>query len=99
MVQQMRGFMRSQGNLVRKQYLVSEGNVKKLEELASVKGTSAADIVRHAIDAYDPQGAGEMDTPELMALVSQKLKEAVSATRKANRNVAKSLKLLNTEKL
>ena len=63
-----------------------------------IRGTSAAKIVRQAIDAYDPHVAGEMDAPDLMELVSEKLKEAVSATKKANRKVAKALKSLNTVK-
>ncbi len=86
--------MRSQGNLVRKQYLVSESNVKKLEKLASVKGTSAADIVRHAIDAYDPHGVEEMDTPELMALVSERLKETIADTQRTRRRLNRTLKKL-----
>lgn len=86
--------MRAQSNLVRKQYLVSRENVRKLELLADARGTSAAEIVRQAIDAYDPHGAGDMEAPELMALVSEKLKEAVSATRKTNRKVARVLKSL-----
>ncbi len=90
--------MSSQSNLVRKQYLVSEENIEKVEKIASSQGTSAANIVRQAIDAYDPHGAGEMDAPDLMELVSEKLKEAVSATKKANRKVAKALKSLNTVK-
>jgi predicted DNA-binding protein len=90
--------MGSTGNLVRKQYLVSEDNIDKLEKLASARGTSAADIVRQAIDAYDPHGAQDMEAPELMELVSEKLKEAISATKKANRKVAKALKSLDTVK-
>jgi len=90
--------MRAQSNLVRRQYLVSRDNIKKVERLASTKGTSAADIVRQAIEAYDPHGAGDMDAPELMELVSQKLKDAVVSTKKANRNVAKALKTLSTVK-
>ncbi len=87
--------MRARTNLVRKQYLVSEDNVKKIEKLASSRGTSAADIVRQAIEAYDPHGAGEMEAPELMQLVHEKLKDTISATKKTNKKVASILKLLN----
>lgn len=87
--------MRSQTNLVRKQYLVSEDNVKKIEKLAGSRGTSAADIVRQAIEAYDPHGAGDMEAPDLMQLVHEKLKDAISATKKTNKKVAGVLKSLN----
>ena len=91
--------MGTQANLVRKQYLVSKDNIKKVEQLANTRGTSAAEIVRLAIDAYDPHGAGDMEAPELMELVSEKLKEAINTTKKANRKVAKALKALETEKI
>lgn len=90
--------MRAQANLVRKQYLVSEDNIKKVEKLASSRGTSSADIVRQAIDAYDPLGAGDMEAPELMQLVHEKLKEAIATTKKANKKVANALKSLEAVK-
>ena len=90
--------MRAQGNLVRKQYLVSENNIQKVKKLASARGTSAAAIVRQAIDAFDPHGAEDMAAPDLMELVSNKLKEAISATKKTNRKVARVLKSLDPEK-
>ncbi len=85
-------------NLVRKQYLVSEDNIQKVEKLASSRGTSAANIVRLAIEAYDPHGTEDMQAPDLMELVSEKLKEAISATKKTNRKVANALKSLDTVK-
>ena len=91
--------MRSQGKLIRKQYLVSEDNIHKVEKLASSRGTSAADIVRQAIDAYDPHGADDMEASELMELVSERIKEAISATKKTNRKVAKALKSLDRVKV
>ncbi|MCB1753885.1 MAG: ribbon-helix-helix protein, CopG family [Gammaproteobacteria bacterium] len=81
--------------LVRKQISLSDDNVKKLEMLATEKGSSVAEIVRLAIDAYDPHGASGMQVPELMELVSAKLKEAIASTRKANRVVSKTLKNLD----
>ena len=82
-------------NLMRKQYLVSEDNIKKIQALASTKGMSAGNIVRLAIDAYDPTGFDDMDSPELMDFVSTRLKEAISATKKANRKVSRALKTIN----
>ncbi len=87
--------MSTTANLVRKQYLVSEENVKKVEKLASSKGTSATNIVRLAIDAYDPAGFDDLESPELIELVSSKLKESIAATKRANRKVAKTLKMLD----
>jgi len=87
--------MSPQANLMRKQYLVSKDNVNKIQQLANKKGTSAANIVRLAIDAYDPLGADDMDSLDLMNLVSEKLKDAVSATKRANRKVARTLKALD----
>ena len=84
---------------MRKQYLVSEDNIKKIQALASTKGTSAANIVRLAIDAYDPSGFGDMDSPEFMDFVSSKLEEAISATKQANRKVSRVLKTLSKVKV
>lgn len=87
--------MSTHSNLVRKQYLISEDNVRKVEKLAKSSGTSAADIVRQAIDSYDPERVGDMEAPELMKLVSQRLKESILATQHTNKKVAKALKLLD----
>ncbi len=89
--------MATQGNLVRKQYLISEDNISKLDKLARSNHTSAAAIVRLAIDAYDPHGANTMDTPELMELVSARLKDAIASTKIAHQKVAKTLKIVNEE--
>ena len=52
------------GGLVRKQFLVTPLNVEKLQRLAEENGTSAAEIVRKAIDAYEPRETDEMESPE-----------------------------------
>ncbi len=80
------------GNLVRKQFLVSESNIEKLKLVASAQGSSVTEVVRKAIDAYDPTGAETMEAPELMELVSEKLKEAIKSTKHANAVVSKTLK-------
>ena len=77
--------------LVRKQFLVSANNIKKLQSLAKARKTSAAEIVRLAIDAYEPHGAGNLDSEELMQLVSTRLKEAIESTQKANLKVTETL--------
>ncbi len=81
-------------HLVRKQFLVSESNVSKLERLAQEKGTSATEIVRLAIDAFDPEDANSMASEELMELVSGQIKEALEATSQANAKVNQTIKTI-----
>jgi len=76
-------------NLVRKQFLISEDNVKKLARLSTDKKTSAADVVRLAIDAYNP--SEDVQMPELMDLVGASLKEAIKSTKRAVRKVKEAL--------
>ncbi len=85
----------AQSNLVRKQFLISEESVEKLKKLAESGHISASAVVRQAIESYNPDQSQEMEMPELMDLVSARLKEAISATKKANKKVANTLKLLD----
>jgi hypothetical protein len=83
--------------LVRKQFLISPSQVKKLNRIAQDEGISVAEIVRAAIDTYNPNIAAftDSDTSELMNLVSIQLKEAIASTQKANRNIDRALKKLS----
>ena len=83
--------------LVRKQFLISPSQVKKLNRIARSAGTSVAEIVRVAIDTYDPNGStlADLDAPELMELVSARLKEAIASTQKANQTIDKALKKMS----
>ncbi len=85
----------AQSNLVRKQFLISEESVAKLEKLAAIRHVSASEVVRQAIESYDPHQSLDMEMPELMDLVSARLKEAIISTQKANKKVASTLKLLD----
>ena len=87
--------------LVRKQFLISPSQIKKLDRIARSEGTSVAEIVRTAIDTYDPNSAvfSDLDTSELMDLVSTQLKEAIASTRKANRTIDKTLKILTKRRI
>ena len=87
--------------LVRKQFLISPSQIKKLDRLARDEGTSVAEIVRTAIDTYNPEIAGftHLAPPELMELVSTRLKEAIASTQKANRALDKTLKQLSKRSL
>jgi hypothetical protein len=81
----------SSEKMVRKQFLVPPSTVKRLEKLAAERGTSASEIVRQAIRSFDTSAAEAMESPELMELVSARLKEAIKATRRAQRTVARAL--------
>ena len=81
-------------DLIRKQFLISEGHINKLRLLAKKKGVSVAEMVRQAIDAYDPEAPEDLDYADLVELVSAQLKEAIASTQKANKVVAKTLKQL-----
>jgi len=87
--------------LVRKQFLISPSQIKKLDRIARDEGTSVAEVVRVAIDRYEPNIAAfaDLDSPELMDLVSTRLKEAIVSTQKANRNIDSALKKLSNRSL
>jgi hypothetical protein len=83
--------------LVRKQFLISPSQVEKLNRLAKDEGISVAAMVRLAIDTYNPDAAAiaDLDAPELMELASERLKEAITSTQKANRAVSNTLMKLS----
>ena len=83
--------------LVRKQFLISPSQVEKLNRLARDEGTSVAEMVRVAIDTYNPDTAAiaDLDATELIELASARLKEAITSTRKANRAVSNTLKKIS----
>jgi uncharacterized ubiquitin-like protein YukD len=81
-------------NLVRKQFLISKDSVEKLESLARIQNISASEVVRQAIDSYDLRQPDDLDMPELIELVGEKLKEAINSTQKANRKIKATLRLL-----
>ena len=81
--------------MIRKQFLIPPSTARRLERIAAERGTSASEIVRRAIDSFDAEEAEAMDSPELMDLVSARLKEAIKSTRKANRIVNRSLERLS----
>ena len=82
--------------LMRRQYLVTEENISKLEDISNAEGVSATEIVRRAIDAYHPNDVDDLAAPELMELVSKRLKEAIADTQKTRRRLNKTLNKLET---
>jgi hypothetical protein len=71
--------------------------LKKLECIAQDEGRSVAEVVRVAIDNYNPDTASfaDLDAPGLMDLVSTRLKETIISTQKANRKIDLALKKLS----
>jgi predicted DNA-binding protein len=88
--------MATSEKMVRKQFLVPPSTVRRLEQLAAKRGTSASEIVRQAINSYEIEDAEAMQSAELMELVSVRLKEAIKSTRHAQRTVSRSLQALSS---
>jgi hypothetical protein len=86
--------MRANDNLVRKQYLISSSQVKKIELLAKKQNKSAAEMVRNAIDAFNPDVSMDMNESELLDLVSARVKEAIADTRKTRSRLQTTLEML-----
>ncbi len=92
------GLSMSKQNLVRKQYLMSAQNISKLDQLARQQGTSSAQIVRLAIDAYDPDNQVTLEEEkELMNLVSSRLQEAIADTRATRQRLEQTLARLSLQ--
>ena len=86
--------MQSTENLVRKQYLIAPHQIDKLKILAKKQNTSAAEVVRMAIDAFNPDIPAEMKESELFDLVSARLKEAIKNTQETRNRLKKTLAAL-----
>jgi len=83
--------------MVRKQILVPPATARRLEQLATARGLSVSEIIRQAVNAYDAKDGEAMGADELMELVSARLKDAITATRRARRTVSKALDVLDAE--
>ena len=80
--------------LVRKQFLISPSQAKKIELMAKKQKTSAAEMVRKAIDAFNPDTLADMAETELLELVRVRVKEAITDTRKTREQLVASLNTL-----
>ena len=89
--------MQAAQSLIRKQYLVTKSHVKKLERIAKTKGTSATEVVRQAIDAYNPDDLNDIGENELLELVSSRLKEAIEDTQATRKRLRKTLSKLEAK--
>lgn len=89
--------MKAADNLVRKQYLIAPHQVEKLQLLAKKQKTSAASVVRMAIDAFNPDVPDELSESELFDLVSARVKEAIVDTKSTRKRLSKTLVALEGE--
>ena len=76
-------------NLVRKQVMLSDSNISKLNKISKKENVSVASVIRIAIDAYNPEINDE--DSELIELVSARLKEAVEDTQQTRKRLNKTL--------
>jgi len=85
--------MQSAENLIRKQYLIAPRQIEKIKVLAEKQKTSAAEVVRMAIDAFNPDVPVEFELSEseLFDLVSARLKEAIADTQETQKRLRKTL--------
>ncbi len=86
--------MQAASDLVRKQYLIAPRQIEKLQLLAKKQKSSAAEVVRMAIDAFNPDVPADMDESELFDLVSARVKEAIADTATTRKRLKKTLALL-----
>jgi len=86
--------MQTAEKLVRKQFLISPAQAKKIELMAKKQKTSAAEMVRKAIDAFNPDALADMAETELLELVRVRVKEAITDTRKTREQLVASLNTL-----
>ena len=78
--------------LVRKQVMLSNDNIQKLERIAKEKDLSVANVVRFAIDSFDPnKTVDDNEDSELIQLVSERLKETIMETEKVGKRLDKAL--------
>lgn len=84
-------------NLVRKQYLIHPDQIAKINLLAEQTSMSAAEMVRRAIDAYNPDVSDGLNDSDLLELVAERLKEAIADTQKTNDRVTEIMEELGVE--
>ena len=89
--------MQAAERLTRKQFLIYPKQVKKLESLAKKQNTSSAEMVRNAIDAFDPDVPVDMQESELFELVSARVQEAIVDTQQTRNSLNKTLRELGVD--
>jgi hypothetical protein len=89
--------MQAAEKLVRKQYLMGPWQTAKIEKLAKQQKKSAAEVVRMAIDAYNPDIPADLNESELLKLVSKRVKEAIKDTQATRNSLRKTLTSLGVK--
>ena len=89
--------MKPHEKMVRKQFFFYPEQIKKLESIARKEGTSVSEIFRMAIDAYNSNIAADIIDPELLNLVSARVKTALADTKKINQKLQNTLKTLDLD--
>lgn len=80
--------------LVRRQILIYPKQARKIKLLAKKKNTSAAEMMRQAIDAFDPDAIIDIAESDLLELASAKVKEAITDTIATRKKVTAALDML-----
>jgi len=89
--------MQAAEKLVRKQFLIYPTQIKKIESMAKRQKTSAAEMVRKAIDAFNPDALVNMAETELLELVSARVQEAIANTQKTRARLSAALNKLEAK--
>ena len=84
--------MQQTQKMVRKQHLIYQSQIEKLRVLAEAEKTSASEILRRAIDAFDPNAAAYVIESELLPLTRVRVKEAIKDTIATRRRAEATLK-------
>lgn len=66
--------------LQRKHYLLSRANLEKIEALSRQLDVSAAEVVRRAVDAYDPIDPRQQELESVVDAMGEAVREAQQAT-------------------
>jgi|SRR5690606_31499760 len=75
---------------VRKQILLSEAQNERLRKLRVATGISESELVRRALEAYDPEGAAS-------AVADEEMREALEALVEQNAKTARALDTAEAE--
>ena len=89
--------MKPHEKMVRKQFFLCPEQIKKLESIARKEGMSVSEIFRMAIDAYNSNITTDIIDPELLNLVSARVKTALADTKKINQKLQNTLKTLDLD--
>jgi hypothetical protein len=86
------GTVQQTQKLFRKQHLIYPSQVEKLRVLAEAENTSVSEMLRRAIDAFDPNTAADMSESELLELARIRVKEAIKDTIATRKRAEATLK-------